>query len=100
MEKIELYQDNKSAELLMMNGWFSSGKQTKHIKAKFFIIKDKNDVDDGEIRVVHCPTKEMWADVVLTKPLQGQAFREMRATLMNCKVNYKEEEMAIKESMA
>ena len=29
----------------------------------------------------------MWEDV-LTKPLQGKAFRKMRAQLMNCAVDY------------
>jgi hypothetical protein len=43
----------------------SSGKKTKHIKTKFFFIKDR--VDDGEIKVIDCPTEEMWADI-LTKP--------------------------------
>ncbi len=81
MEIIELYQDNKSAELLMKNGRFLSGKRTKHIKDKFFVINDR--VDEGEIRIIHCPTEEMWADI-LTKPLQGKAFREMQAKLMNC----------------
>ncbi len=57
MEIIELYQDNKSAELLMKNGRFSSGKRTKHMKAKFFFIKDR--IDDGKIIVMHCPTEEM-----------------------------------------
>jgi hypothetical protein len=33
----------------------------------------------------------MWADV-LTKPLQGMAFRTMRAQLMNCAINYEDEE--------
>jgi hypothetical protein len=61
----------------------------KHIKAKFFFIKDK--VDSGEIRVINCPAEEMWADV-LTKPLQGMAVRTMRAQLMNCAINYKDEE--------
>jgi hypothetical protein len=73
----------------------SSGKKTKHIKAKFFFIKDR--VDDGEIKVVDCPTEEMWADI-MTKPLQGTAFRLMRAEVMNCDVNYEdlpEEEEAI-----
>jgi hypothetical protein len=35
----------------MTNGRFSSRKRTKHLKAKFFFIKDK--IDDKEIRVVH-----------------------------------------------
>ncbi len=57
----------------------------EHIKAKFFFIKDK--VDGGEKRILDCPTKEMWADV-LTKPLQGMAFKQ----LMNCSVEYQEDE--------
>jgi hypothetical protein len=35
--------------------------------------------------------EEMWADV-LTKPLQGMAFRTMQAELMNCPVNYDKDE--------
>jgi hypothetical protein len=86
-ECVGLYQDNISTQLLIKNGKLSSGKRTKHIKAKFFFIKDR--VDDGEIRVVDCPTEEMWADI-MTKPLQGTAFRVMRAELMNCDVNYED----------
>jgi hypothetical protein len=62
-----LYQDNISTQLLIKNGKMSSGKKTKHIKAKFFFIKDR--MDNGEIKVIDCPTEEMWADVT-TKPLQ------------------------------
>jgi hypothetical protein len=58
----------------------SSRKKTKHIKAKFFFIKDR--VDNREIRVKDCPTEEMWADI-MTKPLQGTAFRVMTAELIN-----------------
>jgi hypothetical protein len=83
---VGLYQDNISTRLLIKNRRMSSGKRMKHIKAKFFFIKDR--VDKGEIKVMDCPTKEMWADV-LTKPLQGMAFQTMRAELMNCPVNYK-----------
>jgi hypothetical protein len=49
----------------------SRGKKTKQIKAKFFFIKDR--IDSGEIKVIDCPSEEMWADV-LAKPLQGMAF--------------------------
>jgi hypothetical protein len=66
----------------------SSGKKTKHIKAKFFFIKDK--IDSGEIKVIDCLSEEMWADV-LTKPLQGMAFQTMQAELMKCLVNYEDE---------
>ena len=54
-ECIGLYQDNISTQLLIKNGKMSSGKKTKHKKAKFFFIKDR--VDDGEIKVVDCPPK-------------------------------------------
>jgi hypothetical protein len=71
----------------MKNGQFSSGKKTKHIKAKFFFIKDR--VDDREMRVIDCLSENMWADV-LTKPLQGMAFKRMQVELMNCSVDYEE----------
>ena len=86
-ECVGLYQDNISTQLLIKNGRMSSGKKTKHIKAKFFFIKDR--VDDGEIKVLDCPTEEMWADI-MTKPLQGTAFRVLRAELMNCPINYED----------
>ncbi len=88
VEIIELHQDNKSKELLMKNGWFSSGKRTQHIKANFFFIKDR--VDSGEMRIMHCLTEDMWSDIHI-KPLHGESFRKMRAKLMNCKVNYKDD---------
>ncbi len=84
-----LYQDNISShQLLINNGKLSSSKKTKHIKSKFFFIKDR--VDSREVRVIDCPAEEMWVNI-LTKPLQGMAFRKMQANkLMNCPVKYKE----------
>ena len=58
---------------------------TKHIKEEFFFIKDK--VDSEEVKIVDLPVVVMWADM-LTKPLQGTAFRKMRAQLMNCAMEY------------
>jgi hypothetical protein len=81
----------------MTNSHFSSGKRTKHIEAKFFFVIDK--VDNKEMRIVHRPAGEMWADM-LTKPLQGKALREVHAKLMNYKVNYKAEEAAMQQSVA
>jgi hypothetical protein len=89
VEIVELYQDNKSTELLMKNRRFLSGKRTKHIKAKFFFIKDK--IGSKEMRVVHQPSKEMRVDM-LTKPLRGKEFKEMHAKLMNCAMNYEEKQ--------
>ena len=75
--------------MLETNRKFSSSRKTKHIKAKFFFIKDK--VNSEEVKIVDCPAGVMWADV-LTKPLQGTEFRKMRAQLMNCAKEYKDEE--------
>jgi hypothetical protein len=36
---------------------------------------------------------------MLTKPLQGAAFRQMHAKLMNCKVNYEEDKVAFEQIM-
>jgi hypothetical protein len=76
-----IYHDNMIALLLEKNGRVSSSRRTKHIKAKYFLIKDYYDA--GKINVKFCPTDKMWADI-LTKPLQGQKFRDMRAFLQNC----------------
>jgi hypothetical protein len=85
VEQNIVYQDNKSTILLATNGRWSSNKRTKHIKSRYFFVKDK--IDAGEMSVEYKPTGEMWCDV-LTKPKQGQAFRKDRAMLMNCDVEY------------
>jgi hypothetical protein len=54
---VGLYQDKISTQLLINNGTFSSEKKTKHVKAKFFFIKDR--VDNGEIEVIDCPLEEI-----------------------------------------
>jgi hypothetical protein len=57
---------------------------------KFFFVKDN--MNEGEVRVIDCPTDEMCVDMQ-TKPLQqGMAFRKMQAKLMTCNVMYKERE--------
>ena len=73
---------------LAKNGYVSSSKRTKHIKAKYFFIRHFH--KSGELELRYCPTETMWADV-LTKPLQGAKFRLMRAFLMNCSTDYHEE---------
>ena len=69
----EKHQDNVSAQMLETNGKFSSSRKTNHIKAKFFFIKDK--VDINEVKIMDCPAGVMWA-YVLTKPLQETEFRK------------------------
>jgi hypothetical protein len=80
-----IFQDNMSALSMEKNGRVSASKRSKHIKAKYFLIKDYYDAK--EIDLKYCPTESMWADV-LTKPLQGQKFRDMRAFLQNCPHDY------------
>ena len=63
----------------------------KHAKHRYFFVKDK--VDQGDIDIVHIPVDaplpedRIWADV-LTMPKSGCPFLEDRSVLMNCPVNY------------
>jgi hypothetical protein len=87
-----LYQDNMSAILLETNGKSSSSKHTKHIKVKYFFVKDK--IDQGEITVEHCPTDQMWTDIN-TKTKQGLAFCEFRGQIMGIRAGYNDDEYKI-----
>ena len=49
-----LHQDNQSSMQLLINGPLSSSKRTKHIKAKFFLTKDK--FEDGDVELEYCLT--------------------------------------------
>ncbi len=51
-----------SALSLEKNGRISSSKRTKHIKAKYFLIKDYYNA--GEIDLRYCPAGHMWVDVL------------------------------------
>ena len=73
----------KTTLSLEKNGQISSSGRTKHIKAKYFLVKDK--YQKGYIDLQYCPTDVMWADI-LTKPLQGSKFREMHVIPMNCPI--------------
>jgi hypothetical protein len=81
IDECVVYQDNMSELSVEKNGRVSSTKCTKHIKAKYFLIIEYYDA--GKIDVKFCPTDKMWADI-LTKPLQGQKFRDVRAFVQNC----------------
>jgi hypothetical protein len=81
-----LYQDNLSAKFLMENGDSSSDK-SKHMKIRYFYIKEK--VDESIINIQYKDTKRMWADL-LTKPITNKKhFNECRSIIMNCQVNDK-----------
>jgi hypothetical protein len=71
-----LFQDNKSTIALCEKG--GAGHRTKHIRIRNFFVKER--VDDGEVIIQWMPTERMLADV-LTKPLQGSAFKAFRDLL-------------------
>ena len=80
-----LYQDNKSTILLSKNGKMSAGKNSRHIKNRFFLITDKVAQVDLDIR--HMGNKSMWADVN-TKPVQGELYQIFRHHRMGVPIEY------------
>ena len=78
-----------SAILLEKNGKASSSKRTKHIKVKYFYIKEK--VDNGEIEIEHCPTDQMWTDIN-TKLKQGAMYRKFRGHVMGIPADYNDKD--------
>ena len=80
-----LLQDKKSTILLATNGKMSSSRETKHIRHRFFLIKDR--VESGDVEIQYEPTGSMRCDI-LTKPKQGSIFREFRGHLMNVPKDY------------
>ena len=73
-----LHQDNQATISMTTNGRSNSDK-TRHIKIRYFFIKEL--IDSGEVRLVYTPTDKMVADA-LTKPLQGDLFVKMRDKLL------------------
>ena len=45
----KLYQDNKSTMLLEMNGRMPSGRRTKHINARYFMVADRVAIGEAEV---------------------------------------------------
>jgi hypothetical protein len=74
-----VFQDNQSTIALVKRG-NSASERTRHVAIRFFWVKDR--VDNGDLEIVYMPTKDMIADV-LTKPLQGEAFKRLRNMLLN-----------------
>ena len=63
----------------------SSLEKTKHIRHRFFLIKDR--VESGDVEIRYEPTGSMWCDI-LTKPKQGSNFRKFKGYLMNVPEDY------------
>lgn len=77
-----VYQDNQSAMEIETNGKQSCGQKSRHIKSRYFFIKDR--IEQNKIKVEYCPTEKMLADF-FTKPLQGELFRRFRDIIMGHK---------------
>jgi hypothetical protein len=75
-------QDNISTISLVKNG-SSSSNRTKHISIRYFWLKDK--IHTKDIEVQYLPTDEMIADL-LTKPLHGAKFIQLRKLLLNSEI--------------
>jgi hypothetical protein len=74
-----LCQDNEATIKLAQKGRSTSAR-TRHISIRYFFIKDR--IQTNEIKLKQLPTKEMIADI-LTKPLQGKQFRDLRNLMLN-----------------
>ena len=61
VKKNLLMQDNKSTILMATNGRFSCSKRTKHIKNRYFVIKDK--IGKGEIIIQYQPTCHLLGNI-------------------------------------
>ena len=83
--KSVLYQDNQATMWLYTNGQLSGAPRIKHIKSKYYCIKDQ--IDSGDLNISVCPTERMYADI-LNRPKQGLSFRKYRALPMNVPVDY------------
>jgi hypothetical protein len=78
----KIFEDNLSTiSLLKKDAAASTGaSRTKHISVKYFYIRER--MQDGDIDMKYLNTHDMIADI-LTKPLQGEAFRRLRSSLLN-----------------
>ena len=74
-----LYQDNKSAMLLEINGRQSAGKRSCALNICFFFLTDQ--VEQKNLEVLFKPTDKMWGDF-MSKPLQGRKFVDFRRHIM------------------
>ena len=79
MGPAKIYQDNMSTIAMIKNGK-STSNRTRHIAIRVFFVADR--VNSKEIEIEYMQTGEMLADI-LTKPLQGNLFRQLRDKLLN-----------------
>jgi hypothetical protein len=78
-----LYQDNKRAILLEINGKKSSRKRTQALKIWYFFLT--NPVEKENVTIVYCPTDGMSRDFHV-KPLHGKTFCKFQNVILGCEV--------------
>ena len=71
IEENKAWQDNQSTMPLEKNGKTSSGKRTRALNTRHFMMT--NQVGHGDCTIKHCPTDDVVGDFV-TKGLQGAKF--------------------------
>ena len=75
----KVWQDNKSTMLLENNGKTSSGKRTRALNTRHFMMTDQ--VGRGNCAIECCPTDDMVGDC-MTKGLQGVKFATLRKKIV------------------
>ena len=77
-ETITIYQDS-TCSIAMLKQGTGSFKRAKHIKVRFFWLKDL--IDAGVVILKYCKSEELVADV-LTKPVTGAKFHYLLKKLI------------------
>lgn len=75
-EAVKIYEDNQGSIALAKNPEFH--KRTKHIDIRYHFVREK--VEDGQVVLEYCPTKDMKADM-MTKPIPAPQFEHLRDML-------------------
>ena len=79
---VDICEDNMAAIYLVSNGMLTSDR-SRHIHIWNNYVGQF--VGNGQIKVIHCPTKNMIADI-LTKPLGVSQFLYLRDYLLGYKI--------------
>ena len=79
VERNVLYQDNKSAILLEINGKKSAGNRSRALNIRYFFLTDQ--MEKGNLKIEYYPTENMIGDY-MTKTLQGEKLRKFRKSIM------------------
>ena len=79
-----LFQDNMIT-IFFANKGRSTSERTRHIKIRYFFIHHY--INTNEIVVVHMPTADMIADIIMTKPLHNALIDKLCAVLSGSKYN-------------